>query len=74
MEKLKAAGIKVLRFVLGGNQKRMGKNRSRCCNPEGMEGGGHIGSITTMALVPQVVASVKIPVIAAGDSLEGNNS
>jgi len=33
---------------------------------EGMESGGHIGEITTMALVPQVVDAVKIPVIAAG--------
>lgn len=33
---------------------------------EGMEGGGHIGEITTMALVPQIVDAVKIPVIAAG--------
>jgi enoyl-[acyl-carrier protein] reductase II len=33
---------------------------------EGMECGGHIGELTTMALVPQVVDAVKIPVIAAG--------
>ena len=33
---------------------------------EGMESGGHIGSTTTMALVPQVVDAVSIPVIAAG--------
>lgn len=33
---------------------------------EGTEAGGHIGEITTMALVPQVVDAVKIPVIAAG--------
>lgn len=33
---------------------------------EGMESGGHVGTITTMALVPQVVDAVKIPVIAAG--------
>ncbi|MBP2653798.1 MAG: Nitronate monooxygenase [Firmicutes bacterium] len=33
---------------------------------EGMESGGHVGEITTMALVPQVVDAVKIPVIAAG--------
>jgi enoyl-[acyl-carrier protein] reductase II len=38
---------------------------------EGMEGGGHIGEITTMALVPQVVDAVKIPVIAAGGIVDG---
>ena len=31
-----------------------------------MEGGGHIGTLTTMSLVPQVVEAVNIPVIAAG--------
>ncbi len=33
---------------------------------EGHESGGHIGDITTMALVPQIVDAVNIPVIAAG--------
>lgn len=33
---------------------------------EGMESGGHIGEVTTMALVPQVVDAVSVPVIAAG--------
>lgn len=33
---------------------------------EGMESGGHVGEITTMALVPQIVDAVSIPVIAAG--------
>jgi len=32
----------------------------------GLEGGGHVGQITTFALVPQVVDAVKIPVVAAG--------
>ncbi len=38
---------------------------------EGMECGGHIGEITTMALVPQVVDAVDIPVIAAGGIADG---
>jgi Dioxygenases related to 2-nitropropane dioxygenase len=33
---------------------------------EGTESGGHVGEITTMALVPQVVDAVEVPVIAAG--------
>lgn len=38
---------------------------------EGMEAGGHIGSQTTMTLVPQVVDAVNIPVIAAGGIADG---
>ena len=33
---------------------------------EGSEAGGHIGELTTMVLVPDIVRSVKIPVVAAG--------
>lgn len=33
---------------------------------EGMEAGGHIGRLTTMAMIPQIVDAVSIPVIAAG--------
>ncbi|MDR2531070.1 MAG: DUF561 domain-containing protein [Oscillospiraceae bacterium] len=38
---------------------------------EGCESGGHIGELTTMALVPQIVSAVKIPVIAAGGIASG---
>ena len=38
---------------------------------EGTEAGGHIGELTTMVLVPQVVDAVKIPVIAAGGIADG---
>ncbi|MCL1846100.1 MAG: nitronate monooxygenase [Defluviitaleaceae bacterium] len=38
---------------------------------EGGEAGGHIGDITTMALVPQVCDAVNIPVIAAGGIADG---
>ena len=38
---------------------------------EGCESGGHVGETTTMALVPQVVDAVNIPVIAAGGIADG---
>ena len=38
---------------------------------EGCESGGHIGELTTMALVPQVVDAVSVPVIAAGGIADG---
>lgn len=38
---------------------------------EGTESGGHVGELTTMALVPQVIDAVKIPVIAAGGIADG---
>lgn len=38
---------------------------------EGMESGGHIGELTTMALTPQVVEAVNVPVIAAGGVYDG---
>ena len=38
---------------------------------EGTESGGHVGELTTMALLPQVIDAVKIPVIAAGGIADG---
>ena len=38
---------------------------------EGTESGGHVGEMTTMALVPQVVDAVDVPVIAAGGIADG---
>lgn len=46
--------------------KRMEKIGAKAVIAEGMESGGHIGKLTTMALLPQVVDAVNIPVIAAG--------
>ncbi len=46
--------------------KRMERSGADAVIAEGTESGGHIGELTTMALVPQVVDSVSIPVIAAG--------
>ncbi len=67
MEKLKAAGIKVIPVVASvALAKRMEKIGADAIVAEGMEAGGHIGEITTMALVPQIAEAVSIPVIAAG--------
>lgn len=67
MEKLKAAGIKVIPVVASvALAKRMEKIGADAVVAEGMEAGGHIGEITTMALVPQIAEVVSIPVIAAG--------
>ena len=67
MEKLKAAGIKVIPVVASvALAKRMEKIGADALVAEGMEAGGHIGEITTMAFVPQIADAVSIPVIAAG--------
>lgn len=46
--------------------KRMERAGADAVIVEGCEAGGHIGELTTMALLPQVVDAVNIPVIAAG--------
>ena len=46
--------------------KRMERSGADAVIAEGTEAGGHIGELTTMALIPQVVDAIKIPVIAAG--------
>ena len=51
--------------------QKMEKIGAKAVVAEGMEAGGHIGKLTTMALVPQVVDSVNIPVIAAGGIADG---
>jgi len=70
--KLKEHGIKVIPVVasvaLAIRVERVGAD---AVIAEGQEGGGHIGEATTMALVPQVVDAVKIPVIAAGGIADG---
>jgi len=69
---LKEAGIKVIPVVssvaLARRLERLGVD---AIIAEGMESGGHVGDTATMALVPQVVNSVKVPVIAAGGIADG---
>ncbi|WP_320047750.1 enoyl-[acyl-carrier-protein] reductase FabK [uncultured Ilyobacter sp.] len=72
MAKLKAAGIKVVPVVPSvALAKRMEKIGADALIAEGTEAGGHIGQLTTMTLVPQVVDAVNIPVIAAGGIASG---
>ena len=72
MEMWKNAGIKVMPVVASVAMARM---MERCgadaVIAEGTEAGGHIGEITTMVLVPQVVDAVNIPVVAAGGIADG---
>ncbi|MCI9565641.1 MAG: enoyl-[acyl-carrier-protein] reductase FabK [Eubacterium sp.] len=68
----KTAGIKVIPVIASCALARM---MEKCgvdaVIAEGSEAGGHIGEITTMSLVPQVVDAVNIPVIAAGGIADG---
>ncbi|WP_294158071.1 enoyl-[acyl-carrier-protein] reductase FabK [uncultured Selenomonas sp.] len=64
---LKEIGSKVIPVVASvALAKRLVRSGADAVIAEGMESGGHIGEITTMALVPQVVDAVDVPVIAAG--------
>ncbi|GAQ26298.1 2-nitropropane dioxygenase [Tepidanaerobacter syntrophicus] len=65
--RLKEAGIKVMPVVSSvALARRLEKTGVDALVVEGMECGGHIGDLTTMVSVPQVVDAVSIPVIAAG--------
>ena len=68
----KEAGVKVIPVVASvGLAKLMERAGADAVVAEGTESGGHIGSATTMTLVPQVVDAVNIPVIAAGGIADG---
>lgn len=51
--------------------KRMVRLGADAVVAEGTEAGGHVGELTTMALVPQIVDAVDVPVIAAGGIADG---
>ena len=68
----KAAGVKVIPVIASvALAKRMERCGADAVVAEGTEAGGHIGELTTMVLVPQVVDAVNIPVIAAGGIADG---
>ncbi len=72
MEMWKAAGSRVIPVVASVALARMmERGGADAVIAEGTESGGHIGAATTMTLVPQVVDTVKIPVVAAGGIGDG---
>lgn len=72
MAKWNEAGIRVIPVVASvALARKMEKNGAFALIAEGGESGGHVGELTTMALVPQVVDAVNIPVIAAGGIADG---
>jgi enoyl-[acyl-carrier protein] reductase II len=72
MASLKDRGIRVLPIApTVALAKRLESIGADAIIGEGMEAGGHIGELTTMALVPQLVDAVSVPVVAAGGIADG---
>ncbi len=72
IEKLKNAGIKVIPVVPNIKlAKRVEENGADALIIEGMEAGGHIGKLTSLSLMTQVIPEINIPLVAAGGFAEG---
>lgn len=71
-ERLSKAGVKIIPVVPNVKlAKRVEAAGADAIIVEGMEAGGHIGSLTTMALMTQVIPAVTIPVVVAGGFADG---
>ena len=71
----KEKGIKVMPVVAAAVlAKRLERYGIDGIIAEGCESGGHIGELTTMALVPQVIDAVSVPVVAAGGIADGRQA
>jgi len=69
---LKDAGVLVIPVIASAAlARRLERSGADAVVAEGEESGGHVGTVSTMALVPRVVDSVRIPVIAAGGLADG---
>lgn len=72
MEDWKKAGIHVIPVVASVAMARlMTRVGASALIAEGGESGGHVGELTTMALVPQICDATTLPVIAAGGIADG---
>ena len=75
MEQWLAAGIRVIPVVASvAYALKMEELGATAVIAEGAESGGHVGDTHTMALVPQVIDAVHIPVLAAGGIADGRGA
>ncbi len=72
IERLKARGIRVFPVVPAvALAVRMARAGADGIVAEGTESGGHVGDVTTLVLVPQIIDAVDVPVVAAGGIADG---
>jgi enoyl-[acyl-carrier protein] reductase II len=72
IETLKRAGVYVMPVVASSAQaRRLADAGADAVIAEGTEAGGHVGDVTTLALVPRIVDTVDVPVVAAGGICDG---
>lgn len=75
MPRWQAAGIKVIPVVASvAYALKMQELGATALIAEGAESGGHVGDTHTMALVPQIIDAVDIPVLAAGGIFDGRGA
>ena len=72
IEECHRAGTRVMSIVGNVRQaRRLERTGVDVIVAQGMEAGGHVGTVTTLVLVPSVVDAVKVPVLAAGGIVDG---